>query len=158
VNEAALRSQLVTLLDSKEAHATFDAAVKGFPPAARGVVPEGWPYSAWQLIEHIRIAQADILEFCVARRYSEKKWPDEYWPKAHGPRGAAAWTASIAAYRRDRARLQKLARNSAIDLTAPVPNGTGQTYLREILLIADHTAYHVGQLVALRKQLGVWTA
>ena len=155
-DDRMLRAQLANLLDSKEAHATFDAAVKGIPPKLRGVAPAGWEYSAWQLIEHLRTAQADILEFCVAARYKEKKWPDQYWPKQPAPRNAAAWNASIAAFRRDRKALQRLARNPRIDLGAVVPHGTTQTYLRELLLVADHNAYHVGQLVALRKQLGIW--
>jgi uncharacterized damage-inducible protein DinB len=156
MDDHALREQFATLLDSKHAHATFDAAVKGMPPRLRGVVAAGWEYSAWQLVEHIRIAQADILEFCVARTYRTKRWPADYWPSRPAPRAAGAWTTSLARYRRDLAALQRLARNPRIDLTAAVPNGTGQTYLREILLVADHTAYHVGQIVALRRQLGVW--
>jgi DinB family protein len=156
MDDRALRAQLVDLLDSKHAHATFDAAVKGIPARQRGAVPSGWEYSAWQLVEHIRMAQADILEFSVAPKYREKAWPAAYWPKRAAPPSAAAWTASIGRFRRDRRTLQRLARNRTIDLGAAVPNGTGQTYLREILLAADHTAYHVGQLVALRKQLGIW--
>jgi uncharacterized damage-inducible protein DinB len=152
----ALRGQLSRLLAWRDAHAAFDAAVRGLSPRLRGVVPEGGAHSAWQLLEHIRIAQADILEFCVSRRYQEKTWPDEYWPKSPTPPRRASWGRSIAAYRRDRRALQRLAMNRTIDLFAPVPNGSGQTYLREILLVADHTAYHVGQMVAVRKQLGAW--
>ncbi|MBW8862883.1 MAG: DinB family protein [Acidobacteria bacterium] len=156
MDDRTLRAQLVNLLDSKDAHATFDAAVKGIASKLRGVVPIGWEYSAWQLVEHIRIAQADILEFCVAARYKEKQWPDAYWPKDAAPLNGAAWTASLAAFRRDRKAFQALVRNPRLDLGAVVPRGTTQTYLREILLAADHTAYHVGQLVALRKALGIW--
>jgi len=146
----------VNLLDSKEAHATFDAAVKGIPPKLRGVVPTGWEYSAWQLLEHLRLAQEDILQFAVGPTYEEKKWPDEYWPKKPAPPTANAWTASIARFRRDRKAMQQLARDPRTDLSAIVPHGTTQTYLRQILLAADHAAYHIGQLVALRKQLGIW--
>src|SRR4051812_5830854 len=149
MDDRTLRAQLVNLLDSKDAHATFDAAVKGIAPKLRGVAPIGWEYSAWQLVEHIRIAQADILAFCVAGRYNEKKWPDDYWPKKPAPSTAKAWTAAIAAFRRDRKAFQTLVRDPRTDLGAIVPHGTTQTYLREILLAADHTAYHVGQLVAL---------
>jgi uncharacterized damage-inducible protein DinB len=156
MDDRALRAQLVNLLDSKDAHATFDAAVKGMPPKLRGVVPIGWEYSAWQLLEHLRLAQADILAFCVAAKYHEKQWPDEYWPKQPAPPSAAAWTKSIADFRRDRTALQRLARNPRIDVAATVPHGTTQTYLREILLVADHNAYHIGQIVALRKTLGIW--
>ncbi len=157
MNEKALRAQLVKLLGSGEAHVTFERAVKGFPAALRGVVPVGDEHSAWQLVEHLRMAQADILEFCVSPKYREKKWPDDYWPKTAAPRNAAAWTKAVSAIRRDRKKLQRLAANPKIDLLAAIPHGTGQTYLREILLVADHDAYHVGQIVAVRRRLGIWT-
>ena len=155
-DEKPLRAQLVKLLDFKEAHVPFDAAVKGIPPRMRGQLPEGAEHSLWQLVEHLRIAQADILEFCVNRKYKEKKWPDDYWPHNLGPRDAAAWTKAIALYRTDRKALQRLTANPHIDLLATIPHGTGQTYLREILLVADHNAYHIGQIVALRRRLGIW--
>jgi len=157
MNDKALRAQLVRLLDFKEAHVDFDRAVKGIPPRLRGKLPQGTEHTLWQLIEHLRIAQADILEFCRTSKYNEKKWPDDYWPKALGPHGAGAWSKSIAAYRRDRKALQRLAANPKIDLAAAIPHGTGQTYLREILLVADHNAYHIGQIVAFRRRLGIWT-
>jgi uncharacterized damage-inducible protein DinB len=156
IDENALRAQLVTLLDFKEAHVDFDRAVKGIPPRLRGTRPRGAEQTLWQLLEHLRIAQADILEFCVTATYKEKKWPDDYWPTSRGPRSAAAWTKSLAAYRRDRKALQRLAANPTIDLLATIPHGAGQTYLREILLVADHNAYHIGQIVALRRRLGIW--
>lgn len=151
----ALRAQLVDALAWGDAHVTFDAAVRGIPARMRGMRPKGLPHSAWELVEHMRVAQADILEFCVARRYREKKWPDDYWPASPAPRGDA-WRRSIAAYGRDRRRLQRLASNARIDLAAPVPNGSGQTYVREILLVLDHAAYHVGQLIDVRQALGCW--
>jgi uncharacterized damage-inducible protein DinB len=154
--DKALRAQLVKLLDWQEAHVGFDTAVNRIPPKMRGVVPEGWEYSAWQLVEHLRIAQADILEFCVSAAYNAKKWPDAYWPPSPAPRNAAAWNTAIARVRRDCKALQQLAANPKIDVFAAIPHGTGQTYLREILLVADHTAYHVGQIVALRRNLGIW--
>jgi len=154
--DTALRAQLAALLDWSDAHAGFDAAVKGIPPTLRGAVPAGWEYSAWQLVEHIRLAQADILEFCVNPKYKEKKWPDDYWPRDARPKNTAAWTASIAAYRRDLKALQRLAADRAIDLFAAIPHGDGQTYLREILLVADHTAYHVGQIILVRRALDIW--
>ena len=156
MTETALRAHLVKLLDWPDAHVDFDAAVKGIPPRLRGAVPSGWEHSAWQLVEHIRIAQADILEFCRSAKYREKKWPDDYWPAARAPRNAAAWSRSLTAMRRDRKAFQRLVADQTIDLTTPIPHGAGQTYLREILLTADHTAYHVGQIVALRRQLGIW--
>ena len=155
-NEKALRAQLAKFLDWEEAHVGFDTAVKGIPPRLRGVVPDGWEYSAWQLVEHLRIAQADILDFCVNAKYKAKKWPDDYWPKSPAPPKGAAWTNSIAQFRRDRKAFQRLAANKTIELVAAIPHGTDQTYLREILLAADHTSYHVGQIVALRRQLGIW--
>jgi len=156
-DDKALRAQLAAFLDWGEAHVGFDKAVKGIPPRLRGAVPDGWEYSAWQLVEHLRIAQADILEFCRSANYKEMKWPDDYWPKSPAPRDGAAWTRSVAAFRRDRKAFQQLAADKTIDLFATIPHGTGQTYLREILLVADHTSYHVGQIVALRRQLGIWT-
>jgi uncharacterized damage-inducible protein DinB len=156
IDEKALRAQLVTLLDFNEAHVPFDRAVKGIPPRLRGALPQGAEQSLWQLLEHLRIAQADILEFCRSSTYKEKQWPADYWPKLLGPRSGAAWTRSIAAYRRDRKAMQRLAANTRIDLLAAIPHGAGQTYLREILLVADHNAYHIGQIVALRRRLGIW--
>jgi uncharacterized damage-inducible protein DinB len=155
--DKALRAQLVALLDFKEAHVDFDRAVKGIPPRMRGQLPQRAEHSLWQLVEHLRLAQADILEFCLTANYQHKKWPDDYWPKTLGPRTAAAWTRAIAGYRRDRKALQRLAANPKIDLLAAIPHGDGQTYLREILLVADHSAYHIGQIVALRRRLGIWT-
>ena len=155
-DEQALRAQLVKLLDFREAHVDFDRAVKGIPARFRGQRPRGVEHSLWQLVEHLRIAQADILEFCLAAKYTEKKWPDDYWPKSPVPPSAAAWSASIAGYRRERKALRQLAANRRIDLFATIPHGTGQTYLREILLVVDHGSYHVGQIVALRRQLGIW--
>ena len=154
-NETSLRDQLVKLLDFEEAHVGFDRAVTGIPARLRGTRPRGAEHSLWQLVEHLRIAQADILEFCRKAKYKEKKWPDDYWSKAPAPR-AAEWTRAIAGYRRDRKAMQRLAANPALDLHAAIPHGTGQTYLREILLVADHNAYHIGQIVALRRRLGIW--
>ena len=155
-DDKAFRAQLVKLLDFKEAHVDFDRAVKGIPPRLRGAVPDGAEHSLWQLVEHLRIAQADILEFCLTAKYKEKKWPDDYWPASPAPRGASAWTQSIAAYRRDRKAFQRLTANPKVDLFATIPHGTGQTYLREVLLVADHTAYHVAQIVDIRRALGIW--
>jgi uncharacterized damage-inducible protein DinB len=155
-DDKALRAQLVKLLDWQEAHVPFDKAVAGIPASKRGIVPAGWDHSLWQLVEHIRIAQEDILEFSITAKYQAKKWPDDYWPKSPTPREAAAWTRSLAAIRKDRKAMQQLARNPRIDLDAAIPHGTGQTCLREILLVAAHNSYHIGQIVSLRKQLGIW--
>ncbi len=153
---AALREQLARFQNWREAHAGFDAAVADLPPDKRGVAPAGLPYSPWQLVEHMRFTQADILEFCRNVDYVEHKWPDEYWPKSATPPGAEAWDACLAAFRRDREALQKLIRDPNIDPFAKVPAGKGQTFLREYLLVADHTAYHVGQLIVVRRLLGAW--
>jgi uncharacterized damage-inducible protein DinB len=152
----ALRAQLVKLLDFNEAHVPFDRAVKGIPPRLRGKRPAGAEHSLWQLVEHLRIAQADILEFCLSRKYKGKKWPDDYWPTQPAPRNAAAWTRALASYRRDRKAFQRFTAMTKLDLLEKIPHGTGQTYLREILLVADHNAYHIGQIVALRRLLGIW--
>lgn len=156
MDEKTIRAQLVKLLDFEEAHVGFDRAVKGIPARLRGKVPAGGEHSLWQLLEHLRIAQADILEFCLTAKYKERKWPDDYWPLSPAPRSDAAWTKAIAAYRRDRKTFQRLAADTKIDLLATIPHGTGQTYLREILLAADHAAYHIGQVITVRRQLGVW--
>ena len=156
MNDKAVRDQLVKVLDWAEAHVPFDQAVKGIPASKRGVVPAEWEHSIWQLVEHIRIAQADILEFSTSPKYKAKKWPDDYWPKSPAPPSTAAWTKSLAAVRADRKAMQQLARNARIDLGAAIPHGTGQTYLREILLLAVHNSYHLGQIVALRRQLNIW--
>ncbi len=153
MDDAQVRKHIERVLDWHDAHATFDDAVQGIEPADRGRVPEGLPYSPWQLLEHIRLAQSDILEFCVAPRYEEKEWPAGYWPASPTP-GEGEWERSVAAFHEDLAALKQLAREA--DLLAKVPNGNGQTFLRELLVVADHNAYHVGELVAVRRMLGIW--
>jgi uncharacterized damage-inducible protein DinB len=156
--DEGVRDQLRRMLAWEEAHSGLESVVEGIPSRMRGVVPQGLPYSAWQLLEHIRLAQHDILDFCRNPNYTELHWPDDYWPRNPDPPNAEAWDASLAAFRRDREALQQLAIDSSIDLLAPIPHGTGQTILRELLLVADHTSYHIGQLVVLRRALGIWTA
>jgi uncharacterized damage-inducible protein DinB len=151
-----MRKQLARALDWGEAHADFDKAVDGFPLALRGRRVRGLPYSAWQILEHLRIAQEDLLDFATNPRYQEKAWPADYWPNDPKPPNARAWNMSIAAFRKDRAELARLATNPKIRLTTRIPHGTGQTYLREILLAIDHNAYHVGELIVLRRLLGAW--
>ena len=153
-----LREQLARVLAWEDAHAGFDAAVAELPAALRGTRPAGLPYSPWRLVEHLRITQADILDFCRNPDYHERNWPDDYWPTGDAPPTAAAWDESVRAFARDREALQALARDPAIDLHAPIPHGEGQTYLRELLLAADHAAYHVGELVVVRRLLGSWPA
>jgi hypothetical protein len=156
MSDTALREQLAKFLDWEEAHASYDKAVAHLAPESRGVRPNGYAHSAWELVEHLRITQRDILSFCVDSHYEEMKWPDSYWPPTAAPPTALAWDESIDAYRRDREALKKLARDTGVDLFAKVPNGSGQTYLRELLLVVDHASYHVAQLVDVRRQLGAW--
>lgn len=154
--DGSLRQQIAKLLLWEDAHAGFDAAVDGIAPRYRGAVPPGMPHSPWQILEHLRLAQRDILEFCMAPKYVEMKWPEDYWPRETAPDSEAAWDRGVAAFRADREKLAALAGDPAIDLFATVPNGTGQTFLRELLVVADHNAYHVGQLVLVRRALGIW--
>ena len=152
-----MRAHLTRLLDWHDAHVDFDSAVKDIPADLQGKTPAGALHSPWQLVEHLRLAQHDILDFCVNPLYTEMKWPDDYWPAAAEPPTAVAWEESIAAYRRDRDAVKQLVQDPTTDLFARIPHGTGQTYLREFLLIADHSAYHVGQIVLVRRLLGIWT-
>ena len=156
MSEHDFRDHVSRLLAWEEAHVGFEKAVGGIPEAARGRRLEGVPYSAWQLLEHLRLAQHDILDFCVNPKYTEMKWPDDYWPEDPAPPSAEAWDASVRQFVADRAALQAIASDTSRDLTAKIPHGSGQTYLRELLLVADHTAHHIGQLVVVRRLLGVW--
>ena len=152
----AVRDLLGRALAWHDAHASFEDAVKDMPANLRGKRPEGLPYSAWELLEHLRIAQHDILEFCVDPNYKEMKWPDDYWPPSPAPSSDAAWEDSIRAFVADRKAMQKLAADTSVDLETKIPHGSGQTYLRELVLVIDHNAYHVGQLVLVRRLLGHW--
>lgn len=152
-----VRQQVVRALDWEDAHVGFSGAVADLEPPARGVRPPGFDHSVWELVEHIRRAQDDILAFCLDPGYAHTlTFPDDYWPPAAVPPSEAAWAESVAGYRRGLAALQRLA-GEVDDLTARVPTGTeDQTYLRALLLAADHAAYHVGQIVAVRRALGAW--
>ena len=154
----SLRAQLVRVLDWEEAHVGFDKAIDGIPADQRGAHATGFEHSAWQLVEHMRIAQKDLLDFCINSRYVHAlKWPDDYWPPSPAPPGVTAWNESIADFKADREKLKQLVRDTKIDLFATVPTGKErQTYLRAIMLVADHNAYHIGQLVAVRRALGIW--
>lgn len=155
MTDAQIREQLVRLLSWKEAHVGFDGAVADIPPDFHGRQPSGL-HSPWQLLEHLRITQHDILDFCLNPKYEEIHWPDAYWPPSAAPPSSEAWDESVAQFRRDREALQQLAADPTIDLAAKIPHGSGQTYLREVVLVADHSSYHVGQLVFVRKALGIW--
>lgn len=152
----ALRAQLIKLLETSEAHAGFDKAVKGVPAARMGIRPEGAAHSLWEEVEHIRLAQRDILEFSLSAKYKPRKWPEDYWPSSPKPARAAQWAESVQKVVRDRKAFIKLLRDPKRDLYEPFPWGDGQTLLREALLIADHNAYHVGEIVLLRLLLGIW--
>jgi len=153
-----LITQLVALLNGGQAHAGFDASVKDFPSDDRAKVPANLPYSAWQILEHLRIAQRDILNFSAPPTggYHPMKWPEDYWPKSPEPPSAGAWDASIAAIRADREKFVALLTKPKVDLYKPFLWGEGQNLLREALLIADHNAYHVGELIVIRRLLGNW--
>ena len=153
-DEKALREQLVRLLDWDGAHARFDDAVKDFPEELRGTRPPGGPHSAWELLEHLRITLWDILEFSRDAKHVSPEFPSGYWPSHEAPPAATAWDESAAAYRRDLRALADLAADDSVDLYARIPHGDGQTILREIVLAADHNAYHVGQLMMVRRILG----
>jgi hypothetical protein len=156
-HEKALRAQLAAFLGWDSAHVAFDTAVRGVPPALRGTVPEGFAHSAWQLLEHMRIAQADILDFCVNPKYVHAmKWPDDYWPASPAPPSAASWPSAVAAFKRDLKSMQRLAKSPRIDLFGTIPHRSGQTYLRELLLVGDHNAHHLAQLIDVRRALGIW--
>ena len=154
-HDAAVRQLLAKALAWQDAHVTFDGAIADVPPELRGRQPDNLPYSPWQLLEHLRITQRDILDFCRDPQYRERTWPDDYWPASSTPPSPAAWDRSIAQFKEDRAALQQMAAEQP-DLEARIPHGSGQTYLRELVLVIDHSAYHVGQIVLLRRLLGNW--
>jgi uncharacterized damage-inducible protein DinB len=151
-----LRDQLVETLRGGNAHVDLFIALKDFSEDLYGAKPDGAPYSAWQLLEHIRIALNDLLVFCTDPDYAAPKWPDAYWPKQAAPPSSAAWKTSVKALRADLDAFEKLIRDPESNLYARIPWGDGQTLLREVLLVIDHTSYHLGQLVMLRKQIGAW--
>ena len=154
-NDAAVREHVVTLLSGHGAHLPFERAVAGVPEHLRGVVPEAAGSSLWQQIEHLRIAQWDILEFSRDAGHESPEFPDGYWPETVAP-PAGAWQRSIDAFLADRDAMAELIRDPAADLYRRIPHGTGQTLLREALVLADHNAYHVGQIVLLRRLLACW--
>ena len=151
-----VREQVINLLRGGQAHLSFDQVIKDFPPKLRGVKPPGAPHTAWQLLEHMRIAQWDILEFSRDAKHVSPSWPEGYWPKTEQPSSDAAWKKSVASVKKDLLAMEKLIENPKTDLYAKIPHGTGQNILREALLVADHNAYHIGQLLLVRRLLGAW--
>ena len=155
MSDRALRTQLAQFLEQSHAHADFDAAIKGLPANLRGKKPAGAPYTAWQLLEHMRIAQWDILEFSRDPDHVSPQWPEGYWPATEAPPSARAWDESVRRFKSDAKAMQKLVTGKT-DLFAKLPGGDGQTLLREALLVMDHNAYHLGELVLLRRLLRAW--
>jgi len=155
-NDKALRQHLVKLLKGGEAHADFEQGIADFPPELRGKTPQGAEHSPWQLLEHLRIAQEDILDFSINPDYKPKEWPKEYWPETAEPSDTRAWDRSVKDYNRDLQAMCDLVEDPKTDLFAKIPHGDGQTILREALVLADHNSYHLGQFVLLRRELGAW--
>jgi hypothetical protein len=150
-----LRDHVLYLLKSGGAHADFDAAIGDWPVQLAGVKVANFPHTAWMLLEHMRVAQWDILEFSRNPKYASPKWPDDYWPKLEAPENEKVWKASMATFKKDLQTMERLVADPKVDLYARIPWGDGQTILREALLLADHNAYHLGQLVMLRKSIGI---
>ena len=156
MNEKHLRQQLASFLGWGDAHLDWPEALKHFPAKLRGERPRGAPHSAWELLEHVRIAQWDILEFSRDRKHVSPDFPSGYWPKTPAPPSIAAWEKSMRGFFHDRKEMQKLVANPQTDLFAPISHGSEQTILREALLVADHNAHHLGQFILLRQLLGCW--
>jgi DinB superfamily len=154
--QKSLREHLRYLLKGEGAHASFEDAVKDFPAELRGKKLNGFPHTAWMLLEHLRLAQLDILEYSRDPKHVSPKWPEGYWPKQEAPPSAEAWNKSVATFKADLKAMQALVTNPKTDLFVLLPGTDGHTVLREALLLADHNAYHVGQLVMLRRMLGAW--
>jgi hypothetical protein len=152
----ALRKHLLYLLGGGGAHVDFDSAITGWPARLRGSKPKGLPHTAWQLLEHLRIAQWDILDFSRNPKHVSPEWPEGYWPSTDAPPSPAAWNNSVSTFQADLKAMMSLVKSPRRDLFARIPHGEGQTILREALLVADHNAYHLGELVYLRRALGAW--
>jgi len=154
--DKALREQLVKLLTDSEAHANFETAVKDMPANLQGKRPQGAAHSPWEMLEHLRIAQWDILEFARNAKHQSPEFPSGYWPKSPKPPDAKAWDKSVRAFEADRKALCDLIQDEKTDLFAKLPHGDGQTILRQALLAVDHNAYHIGEMILLRRVLGAW--
>ncbi len=153
---AALRQHVLYLLSGGGAHVKFEDAIAGLPPRLRGVRPKGLEVTPWRVLEHMRLAQWDILDFCRNRNYKEMSFPDDYWPRTDAPPSPAAWEKSVRSFLVDLEAMKRLVKSAKTDLFARMAWGDGQTYLREALLVADHNSYHLGQFVSVRRLLGAW--
>jgi hypothetical protein len=154
--DKVLREHVLYLLEGGGAHTKFDEVIAGIPPKVRGQKPAGLPHSLWMLLEHLRIAQWDIVEFSRNPKYVSPEWPEGYWPKTDAPPTSAAWNESVKKFRQGLKAMQDLVKNPKTDLFARIPWGDGQTILREALLAADHNAYHLGQMLDACRLLGAW--
>ena len=155
-NNTALRQHLLSLLKGGNAHADLEAAVKDLPVGVRGTRPQGAEHSPWEVLEHMRIAQWDILEFSRNPHHQSPEFPEGYWPRTQAPKDKTEWNKSVQAFRKDLQAMCDLVGDEAADLFAKIPHGNGQTILREALLVADHNAYHLGEFILLRRLLGAW--
>ncbi len=153
INDKALREQIVSLLAGGNAHLSFDDFIKDFPHKKCGERIEGLPYTAWQVLEHMRIAQWDILEFSRDAQHVSPKWPKGYWPEKEDVGSAVKWDETVEKFRHDLKQMQDLVNDPATDLFAKIPHGSGQTILREALLLADHNSNHLGALIAMTRLL-----
>ena len=151
-----LREQLLKLLEGANAHITFQGAIKDFPIESINARVPGIPYSAWELIEHMRMAQYDILDFIINPDYKEMKWPEEYWPQKGMVATTGHWNKTIAEFEKDMASLKEIVGDSQTDFTGGIPHAPGYTILREVLLVADHNSYHTGQIIAIRRALNIY--
>jgi len=156
IDQTMLRQHLLDMLKGGWAHATFDDAVAGLPAKLRGAKPPGQPHTPWRLVEHMRIAQWDIVDFSRNPRHISPTWPGGYWPEEDAPASSKAWTESIRAFKNDLKAMQKLIADKKADLLEPFAWGDGQTLAREAMLLADHNGYHIGQLILLRRVIGAW--
>lgn len=155
-DDRILRKQFIPFLRGQGTHADFQTAVKDFPAEHYGDRPSGCPHSAWQLVQHIRLALHDLLDFCTNSDYTSPKWPDEYWPKDPAPPSKEAWREAVAAVQQDIEAFERLIGDPASNIYANIPWGDGQNLLREALLAGDHTSYHTGQIILIRQFLGIW--
>jgi hypothetical protein len=156
MNDSVLRQNIIELLRGGHAHVSPEQALKSLDPALRNVRPPNSPHSAWENFEHMRLAQEDILRYTIDDSWVSPDFPEGYWPKEAGELTEEAWAASVAAFSADLEAVIKLVEDRNLDLTAEIPHGEGRTYLRQVLLVADHNAYHLGQIVQIRKALGAW--
>jgi uncharacterized damage-inducible protein DinB len=155
-SDAVMREQLVELLQGKSAHLSFEDAIAGLSAKKRGAKPAGTPHTVWRLVEHMRIAQWDILEFSKDGRHKSPKWPEGYWPDGDAPRDARQWNDTIRQFKADLKEMMRMVKDKKVDLLAPISGGQGQPVFREAMLVADHNSYHIGQIVMLRQVLGEW--